>query len=93
MGPQAAAAVDPLMAAMKDKRSQVRSSSALALGNIGAAADKAVPALRKALKDPYLDVRYSAAIALGRIGTPAATRAFQKHMRAEAARMINEDKK
>ena len=89
MGPQAKPAVDALIDALKDKHAQVRSSAALALGNVGGGADKAVPALKKALRDRSMDVRYSAAIALGRIGTPSATRAFQKHMRSEAARMID----
>ncbi|MBI4423346.1 MAG: HEAT repeat domain-containing protein [Elusimicrobia bacterium] len=90
MGQGSAPAVPALIAAMKDKKSAVRASAALALGNIGSAADKAVPALTRALRDREMDVRYSAAVALGRMGTPAANRAFQRHLRGEAARLIKE---
>lgn len=92
MGAQAASAVPDLIQLTKDKRSAVRASAALALGNIGPAADSAVPALQKCLDDRQSDVRYSAAVALGRMGSPAADRAFQRHVRSEAARMIDSER-
>lgn len=91
MGAQAGSAVPDLIEATKDKKSAVRASAALALGNIGKAADPAVSALQKCLNDRHADVRYSAAVALGRMGTPAADRAFQRHVRSEAARMIENE--
>jgi HEAT repeat protein len=63
-----APAVEPLSAALKDKRWPVRELAAQALGQIGDA--RAVEPLSAALKDRYSSVLESAAKALGQIGAP-----------------------
>jgi HEAT repeat protein len=83
--PEATAA---LTATLKDKAPRVRASAAIALGNIGAAADAAVPALVAALKRGPEEVTWSAALALGRIGTPRARRAFARHSRESAGEFV-----
>lgn len=88
MGLKAKRAVPALKKAIRDRSPRVRSSAALALGNTTRGSDTAVKLLRKALKDKHVDVRYSAAQALGRIGTPKSRKAFYKHMRAQANRLI-----
>lgn len=72
-------AVAPLTALLADKDQRVAASAALALGNMGAAADAAVPALARLLKRGPEDLESSAALALGRIGTPRAEKAFARH--------------
>ena len=62
----AEAAVDGLVAALKDADPGVRRTAAGALGQIGAA--RAVPGLVDALKDRDADVRSKAVQALGEIG-------------------------
>jgi len=58
--------VEPLIKALKDKDSIVRSDAVIALGKIG---DKrVVEPLIKALRDKGWDVRHDAATALGKIG-------------------------
>jgi hypothetical protein len=61
-------AVEPLIAALKDGDSRVRSNAAIALGEIGDT--RAVEPLIAALKDGDSSVRSNAAIALGVIGDP-----------------------
>ncbi|MFO1338749.1 MAG: serine hydrolase [Burkholderiaceae bacterium] len=68
LGPQAAAAVEPLVAALGHEDPYLRGAAAVALGQIGAAA---VPALAQALGRDDAEWRRSAAIALGRLGAPA----------------------
>jgi hypothetical protein len=63
--------VSALTEALKHNQSEVRSSAAYALGQIGSDAYAAVPALITALEDEYLDVRTLAAYALGKIGARA----------------------
>jgi len=77
---RAESAVKPLLEALSDKDRRVRSSAALALGNIGPAAGAAVPRLVKALSDPSIDVRQAAALALSRIGTSDAREGFQRYL-------------
>lgn len=55
MGEQATAAIAALIAALKDKDTNVRSSAAFALGRMGEQAKVAIPALIAALKTPDLD--------------------------------------
>ena len=61
-----APAVEPLIAALKDKNNYVHREAAEALGKIGDS--RAVEPLIAALKDWDQDVRYTAAEALGKIG-------------------------
>jgi hypothetical protein len=81
-------AVGPLTLALADKDRRVIASAALALGNMGAAADPAVPALARVLQKGPEDVESSAALALGRIGTPAAKKAFAKHAGSAAMELL-----
>jgi len=71
MTPAAAAQVPHLRKALKDRDADIRSFSALALGQIRGGARAAVPDLAAALKDPEPRVRYNAVLALGRIGRAA----------------------
>ena len=64
MGP---AAVEPLIATLKDTVSERRAGAAYSLGLIGAPAKKALPQLLDLLDDPELDVRRQAAYAVSRI--------------------------
>ncbi|RUR84372.1 hypothetical protein DSM107007_28880 [Nostoc sp. PCC 7120 = FACHB-418] len=64
------AAVDRLLELLKHSESNVRSSAADALGNIGTEAG--IPGLLEFLKDPEFNVWFSATNALGNIGTEAA---------------------
>jgi HEAT repeat protein len=80
--------VGPLTLALADKDRRVIASAALALGNMGAAADPAVPALARVLQKGPEDVESSAALALGRIGTPAAKKAFAKHAGSAAMELL-----
>ncbi len=59
--------VSELVKNLKDKRADVRSNAAGALGQIGPEAKAAVPALSEALKDDEARVRSSAADALDQI--------------------------
>jgi CubicO group peptidase (beta-lactamase class C family) len=68
LGPRAAAAVEPLVAALGDEDLYLRGAAAVALGRIGGAA---LPALNQALGSDHAGRRASAAIALGRLGAPA----------------------
>lgn len=65
------AAVEPLIALMKDGDLSVRFQAATALGRIGSAA--AVPALQAALEEADLFARYAAFTALNRIGRADST--------------------
>ncbi|WP_225894372.1 NACHT domain-containing protein, partial [Atlanticothrix silvestris] len=64
------AAVDRLLELLKDSESNVRSSTADALGQIGTEA--AIPGLLELIKDSEYDVRVSATVALITIGSEAA---------------------
>ncbi|OGS37279.1 MAG: hypothetical protein A2506_06150 [Elusimicrobia bacterium RIFOXYD12_FULL_66_9] len=66
----------------------MRAAAALALGNVGPAADPAVPALVAALKKGPEEVEWSAALALGRMGTPRARRAFARYSRESAGALV-----
>lgn len=68
LGPQAHAAVQPLLAALGHADPYMRGAAAVALGQIG---DAAVPALTQALGSDNAELRRSAAIALGRVGASA----------------------
>ncbi|MFO1340906.1 MAG: serine hydrolase [Burkholderiaceae bacterium] len=68
LGPQAHAAVEPLVAALGHDDPYLRGAAAVALGQIGEAA---VPALTQALTSDDVERRWSATIALGRVGAPA----------------------
>jgi len=72
-------AVDPLVAALKNKKldNSVRQKAAESLGNLNEAAVPAVPALIKALEDPA--VRAAAVGAIGQIGPSA--RSAEKELR------------
>jgi len=81
LGPEAAAAVPDLRAAMKDRRTSVRQTAARLLGRIGSGAKAAIPDLRYALSDPSSAVREAAALALheidraeGRVSVPGPDR-------------------
>jgi CubicO group peptidase (beta-lactamase class C family) len=65
VGPEAAAAVEALVATFSDPDIYLRGAAAVALAQIGQAA---VPALIRALGDAKAEVRWSAAIAIGRAG-------------------------
>ncbi|MBD2472408.1 HEAT repeat domain-containing protein [Nostoc sp. FACHB-145] len=64
-------AVPALIIALKDEDTDVRSSAANALGNIGKDAKSAVPTLITLLKDKDDNVRSKAVNALGNIGIDA----------------------
>lgn len=64
-------AIEPLIEAMKDKDTNVRSAATLALGEIDPDPKIAVPALTEALKDKEAKVRTAAATALGLMGPDA----------------------
>jgi HEAT repeat protein len=64
---EAAQVVPALMAALKDKHSDIRLSAAIKLGMFGEYAKDAVPALQEALNDRDVRVREAASIALPRI--------------------------
>jgi HEAT repeat protein len=68
---KATEAVPALIEAVISEDWGVRLSAAMALGDIGEAADAAVPTLGNALQDENPSVRSGAAWALGRIGKPA----------------------
>jgi HEAT repeat protein len=68
---EAKAAIPALIAALKDKEGNVRSSAAEALGKMGVEAKAAIPALIAALKDENAFVRYRVAEALGKMGVEA----------------------
>ncbi|MBI5596628.1 MAG: HEAT repeat domain-containing protein [Elusimicrobia bacterium] len=80
LGADGAPALQALLKAAQDTETRVRSNAALALGSVTAGSDAALPALKRLLKDSHPDVRYSAATALGRVGTPAAEKAFSRHL-------------
>ncbi len=65
------AAVEPALAALRDRRESVRAGAATALGCLGSSASRGVPALRRLLGDPSFLVRAAAAAGLGGIGAPA----------------------
>lgn len=73
MGARAAAAVGDLAAALvdPDPDPELRVAAAMALENMGRAAEPAVPALATALSDRDARVRQAAVKALGAIGPPA----------------------
>ena len=85
MGADGAPALKALLKAAADADTRVRSNAALALGSVTTGSDAALPVLKRLLKDKHPDVRYSAATALGRVGTPAAEKAFSRHIGAAAA--------
>src|SRR5688500_7967368 len=68
------AAIDGLIAALKDSDAGVRKQAAIALGELESSA--AVPALIDALKDSEVEVRQSAMSALGDIGDARAAAAI-----------------
>lgn len=70
-----AAAVQPLIEVMTDKRWQVREQAADILGQIGD--EQALPVLIEALKDEAWQVRFAAVTALGHIGGAEARAALQ----------------
>ena len=57
-----------LLEAMKDKREDVRTRAAGAIGQMGAKAKSATPVLLEALKDKDAALRIAAIVALGEIG-------------------------
>ena len=61
-------AVNPLIAALKDKSPQVRRAAARGLGNLGSEARSALPALEAAVSDPDETVRDAGFKARRRIG-------------------------
>jgi HEAT repeat protein len=63
-----APAVNPLISALTNANSTVRSAAAGALGYMGPQAEAAAPALVKSLRDEDDGVRARAALALGKIG-------------------------
>lgn len=69
LGKAGAEAHAPLLKALKSKSWRVRSSSALALGNIGVSDKKTLKALRRLLDDKHPDTRHSAQTALSRLIT------------------------
>ncbi len=70
-GSESKAAVQELIAALKDEHLRVRLQAAVALGRIGPAAAEAVPALVAALRSSESTLRRQAAAALGGIGSAA----------------------
>ena len=77
IGPDAAPAVPALIDMLdNDEDKQARFESALALAQIGPAANDAVPILEKALRDPDRYVRDNSIHALKRIDTPEAESAL-----------------
>jgi HEAT repeat protein len=66
--PDASPAVPALIAALQDKKADVREGAAEALGKIGAVTPQVVPALIAALKDKNEEVRRAAATAFEDIG-------------------------
>jgi HEAT repeat protein len=79
----AEAAVDGLIAALKDSDAGVRRAAADALGELDNR--RAVPALIEAVKDADPDVRRHAIDALGEIGDPRALDALTKALKDEDA--------
>ena len=80
--PATPASVATLSAAIKDADPQVRFSAALALAQIGPAAEAAVPALQDALLDENRYVPGYAVEALERIATPDALRALMPFLKS-----------
>ena len=76
-GPNAAQAVEPLMAILENLSGHeyVRGTAAWALGRMGAKAEQAVPLLIETLGSAHLSVRRNAPLALAGIGRPAAVSA------------------
>jgi hypothetical protein len=68
-GPDAAAALDPVVDLLADADAQVRGAGANALAQMGPAAAKSVSELRKLLADPAPRVRCQATLALKAMGT------------------------
>jgi HEAT repeat protein len=73
IGPEARAAVEPLMKILENPREHeyVRGNAAWALGRIGPGAEAAVPLLVETLSSRHLSVRRNAPLALGRMGSAA----------------------
>ncbi|MBI4376908.1 MAG: HEAT repeat domain-containing protein [Elusimicrobia bacterium] len=71
MRPTAAAQIERLIAALKDKDQDLRIYAAAALGQIGPNASAAIPALTASLSDSQPAVRASAAGALAKMGAKA----------------------
>jgi HEAT repeat protein len=63
-GPEAIAALNPLLEALTKGDLNVKRQAALALKNLGPDAAAAVPELRKALHSPDKDLKHNAAVAL-----------------------------
>jgi HEAT repeat protein len=80
LGRIGAAAVPPLIDALRDRDPAVRLKAIEVLGRMGEDAGAAVPELVRLLDDPDIDVRKAAARTLGRIG-PAAQTAVPSLMR------------
>jgi HEAT repeat protein len=78
IGPEAAAAVEPLTQLAADGELDERMQATLALAAIGAPAAPAVPALVTSLECNEELLRNAAAFALGKIGSPAADAPLEK---------------
>lgn len=78
IGPEAAAAVEPLAQLATAGELDERMQATLALAAIGPAADAAVPELVKSLECDEELLRNAAAFALGRIASPAADAPLEK---------------
>jgi HEAT repeat protein len=78
IGPDAAAAVEPLAKLAADGELDERMQATLALAAIGAPATAAVPALVTSLECNEELLRNAAAFALGKIGSPAADAPLEK---------------
>lgn len=72
VGPEAADAMEVLVAALGDSDAMVVSTAASALSSLGPLAASAEEALRRALKHEDGNVRHAVLLALGRIGPPSA---------------------
>jgi HEAT repeat protein len=85
LGPKAKDAAEPLAAALKDERPEVRREVLIALARIGPGAAAAVPAIAAQLQDKDAPVRNAAAFALGSMGTAAASaaEALRNHSHSE----------
>jgi HEAT repeat protein len=70
-GPEASAAVDPLIVCLRDEHPMVRRRSVQALGYLGPRASAAVPGLAALLKDQDEAVAVEATFALARMGSDA----------------------
>jgi HEAT repeat protein len=83
IGPDASAAVIPLLPLLKDPQEPIRQKAALVLGMIGPKAKAAMPSLLDAMRDPAATVRIEAAFGLFRIApnNAASVRALSRELR------------